>query len=233
MPKRAKPKPRRQLPAPGFRYEPLFSKEQAAGLANICGREDEASVEKLHSLLDEVSDELQLYKYLHENDVSPADQRKTLRPIAKSARLLITKIDEMGLHARKIVTSTYQKTELYQEDQSEDAIQGFERDLAHLKRFEKVIEIALADLSVPGGRPTIWDVHNCCRRLIGLYEGFTGRTFTFDNPRPGGFITPGTQFVAAATQIVLPNATVANLTTAMKTAKAETLRAPAKTPLKT
>ena len=246
MANKPRPKPRRDDRSPGFQSQILFTGERLEELAAICGRSENDDVSELGDILNDEDSVLQIVKYIHETDVPVSERRKDLQGLAKAARGLVSRIEEADLNTRQAIYSTYPGTRVIHEqddaddamdaDEQDDAMDGgklFSQDVEHLKRLSYAIENALALTKGIGGRPGLGDLHTTCRDLAERYERFSGKRFTFDWPAgPEGaakFITEGTRFVATAALVILPDATIANLTTTMRkiaTSRTEHLQKP-------
>ncbi len=84
------------------------------------------------------------------------------------------------------------------------------------------LEAAERALPKIGGRPPLSVLNQACLEFIKLYESTPGQDFTRDfHPSAtgvGAFLTDGAQFVARCAWVIFPDATVAELNTAMRNA---------------
>ena len=128
------------------------------------------------------------------------------------------------LSTRQTIFANYPNLRLdHEPDEPIRKLGLFSRDIEHLKRLLLGLKAAERALPKIGGRPPLSLLSQTCLDLIKAYERTTGRKFKLDYlPSATGveaFLSPGAQFVARCALVLFPDATAANLNTAMREAK--------------
>lgn len=183
MANKTRTKPRWNYRPPGFRSQVLFKRKKVEELAAICGRNDEGDVTKLSELLNDEDGGLQSVKYIYETNVSVSERRAALQELAKAARGLVSRIDEVDLNTRQAIYSTYPNARpIHEQDGTMDKHELFSQDVEHLERLCGAIERALPLAKVKVGRQKLEHLDFTCHILTKIYESFSGKTFAYNHP---------------------------------------------------
>ena len=160
-------------------------------------------------------------EYRKETDISAPNQRAAIKVMIEEARSLLDHLQSADLSTQQTIFSNYPKLRFDHEPDERTRKGGlFTRDIKHLKRLLRGLEAAERALPKTGGRPRLSLLPQACLDLIKLYERTTGRDFERNfHPSATGadaFLTDGAQFVARCALVVFPDATAAELNTAMR-----------------
>lgn len=224
-----KPKARWDYRPPGHEEREPFDDSLVRELAKIAGCEQDFP--KMQSLAERLADEssaLQMVDYVFDTETSLAEQHEALKVLAPLARKLFDLVNAADLSTRREIFTRYPAARIGDETIDRERTTGldlFSRDIEHLNRLRRGIEFALADIGEArkadqGGKPGNPHLDKACEKLAAVYAEYSGKKFTYDREPGSGdlseFITPGGLFVAIATQSLYPDATLANLHTAMQ-----------------
>jgi hypothetical protein len=213
---------------PGFQQRYVFTDEIVRELAGLCGINDDEKQDQLAEALEYVSGPLQAFAYKKNTDIPIRDQRAALEALKESADKLSQQLDDADLNTRLSIFSIYPNVRLNDEpDNPTDSLDLFKRDIEHVRRLRDGIDLALERLPSSGGRPLQTPLHFLCREYIEIYEKFSGQPFTSDRQPftsdrsiykqcDSAFLTKGSQFVETVAKAHFPDATDANIATAIR-----------------
>lgn len=210
-----KTKPRWGYRPLGFQSVLAFSEEQAKRLAEIAGKTHPQSAKKLHRLLIDEGETLAVVDYMMRSEVSPPEQRAALNVLIDHSRCLLDGLREVDLDTRRVIYSDYPNLRFSDHEAQEpmDSHRLFKRDIDHLERLCRALEDAPSRVPKGSGRPVIGIAKIAAEKLAAVYENFTGELFQVSNKSN---LDAPVRFVEYALGIVAPEATDANIRTALR-----------------
>lgn len=215
---------RRRNRPPDLRQERAFTSKIVEELANLCGIDDNANRDRLAEELEGVSSPLRAFFDAKSRDVPIKDQRDTLKALKKSANKICQQLADIDVITRLSIFSVYPNVRLNHEtDGSVNSLDLFIRDIEHVSRLRYGIDVALEKLPSGQGRPANTPLLFLCREYMGVYEAFSGKTFTFyGEPTENGdwtFMNEGSRFIELVAKTLLPDADEGSIAWSMREAK--------------
>lgn len=225
-------KPRFGYRPSGYEERYPFNDSRVRELAEIAGCEqDPSKVEALARRLADVSGGLQISTYAVDTKTKLAEQHDALKVLGEHARELFNLVESADFSTRRNIFVRYPAAHIDGEVPERENLTGldlFNRDIEHLNRLRRGIEFALVDIGKlrkedRGGHPGKPHLDHACRHIATVYEDFSGKKFTYNRHQGSNdlseFTTDGGLFVATAVRYLYPDATLANLHTAMQKIK--------------
>jgi hypothetical protein len=182
-----------------------------------------SDIEHLAAGLDAIAGQKAVAEYIEKADIPARNQRAAVAVMIEEAQSLLNHLRSADLSTRETIFANYPNVRLdHEPDERTRKLGLFSRDIEHLSRLLHGLEAAEQALPKTGGRPPMSVLNQACLEFIKLYESTTGRDFTRDfHPGATGgdaFLTDGAQFVAHCALVLFPDATEAELNTAMRNA---------------
>jgi len=182
-----------------------------------------SDIEHLAEKLDAIAVRKAVAEYIEKADIPARDQRAEIKVMTEEAQSLRDHLQSADLSTRQTIFANYPNLRLdHEPDEPIRKLRLFSRDIEHLKRLLHGLEAAERALPKIGGRPPLNLLSQTCLDLIKLYERTIGREFKRDYlPSATGveaFLSHGARFVARCALVLFPDATTANLNTAMREA---------------
>ncbi len=215
-----RPKPQWGHRPEGFQGDSPFGSDLVREIAQMHGISD---IEHLAAGLDAIAGQKAVAEYIEKADIPARDQRAAIKVMIEEARSLLGHLQAADLSTRETIFANYPNVRLdHEPDERTRKLGLFSRDIEHLSRLLHGLEAAARALPKTGGRPPMRVLSQACLELIKLYERGTEREFKlYHLPSATGvdaFLTDGARFVARCALVLFPDATAANLNTAMREA---------------
>jgi len=212
MPKR--PKPRWGHRPPVLESPFGFTVDQATRLAELVGLSDDRSVRKLHRRLNHKVAAIAAARFLIVTEVPASEQRAALRVLGDLAPKLLGYLKAADLSTRRAIFSGYPNVRLDDEaDVPTDSLELFQRDISHLERLCRAIEEAPARVPREDGRPDISFAKMAAATLADIFEELTDTRFQVSEK---SHRQESRQFVECGVRVIVPDATDANVRTALR-----------------
>jgi hypothetical protein len=181
-----------------------------------------SDIEHLAAGLDAIAGQKAVAEYIEKADIPARNQRAAVAVMIKDAQSLLGHLQSADLSTRETIFANYPNVRLdHEPDERTRKLGLFNRDIEHIERLLHGLEAAERALPKTGGRPPLRVLSQACLELIRLYESTPGREFKLDYHSSATgfeFIPAGAQFVARCALVLFPDATTANLITAMRNA---------------
>ena len=144
------------------------------------------------------------------SEVSPPEQRVTLKVLIDRSRGLIEGLREADLDTKRRIYSGYPNLRHLEYEAKEPMgnLKLFRRDIAHLERLCHALEEALSRVPEGGGSPGIAIARFAAVKFAEVYERFTGEKYRFSEKR--GRDAPA-RFVKCALSTIAPKLTDAKI----------------------
>jgi hypothetical protein len=228
--------------APGLGNEELLTNKQALELARGAKVPDE----RLNDFMEKVFDVVHTFtisRYLDDNETPIAAQRAALEELKLLASQLSERLGQVDTSTRERIAHCYPQNRLAHELDAPPDLERlrketgkpllhdrpmlFRRDGEHVQRVYMAVALALhglkKDEGSKGGKPAkLGPLRWAAVRLSGVWEQFTGTPYTTGAAYKGG--SNAAAFVVAALKRLMPDATEANIKTALREAASEKAR---------
>jgi hypothetical protein len=238
----SKTKPRWGQVAPDLGAQELLTNEQALDLA----RRAKVRPERLNDFMEKVFDVVHRFtisQHFNKIETPIAAQRAALEELKFLTSELSDRLGQLDTSTSQRIALCYPKNRLAHELDARpdlerrrkqtgrpllyDQAMLFRRDADHVRRIYMAVDLALGglkeDKGSKGGKPAkLRSLRWAADRGAAVWEHFTGTPFTAGAPYKGG--SNAAAFVAALLKLLMPDATEANIKTALREAASQKAR---------
>jgi hypothetical protein len=238
----SKTKPRWGQVPPDLGAQELLTNEQALDLA----RHAKVLPERLNDFVEKVFDVVHAFtisQHRDESETPIAAQRAALEELKLLASRFFERLGQVDASTRRRIALCYPQNRLAHELDARpdleqrrkqtgrpllyDQAMHFRRDADHVRRVYDAVALALdglkEDKGSKGGKPAkLRALQRAAVSLAAVWEQFTGTPFTAGAPYKGG--STAAAFVATALKWLMPDATEANIKTALREAASQKAR---------